>query len=194
MLRIGLTGGIGSGKSTVASLFKELGTAVIDADDISHQLSNEPQIIASIRSLFGDSVVQPDGGLDRKQLAGIVFSDSHARQQLEALLHPLVRQRMMQAIESIDAPYVILVAPLLLETDFHHLVDRILVVNLPVEEQVRRVKLRDDRPESQIRAIIDQQISRDQRLRMADDIIDNSLPETHLKAVVESLHHRYLRL
>ena len=194
MLRVGLTGGIGSGKSTVASLFGELGAAVIDADDIAHQLSQEPNVIESIRSLFGDTVVGSDGALDRKQLAEIIFSDSHARKQLEALLHPLVRQRMLQAVENIDAPYVILVVPLLLETDFHQLVDRILVVDLPVEEQVRRVKLRDNRPESQIWAIISQQISRNQRLSKADDIIDNSQPETDLKAAVESLHHHYLSL
>ena len=194
MLKVGLTGGIGSGKSTVARLFAEQGASVIDADDIAHQLSQEPHIIESIRSLFGDSIVRADGALDRKQLAETVFSDNHARRQLEALLHPLVRQRMMQAVEKIDAPYVILVVPLLLETDFHQLVDRILVVDLPVEEQMRRVKLRDSRPESQIRAIIEQQISRDERLRQADDIIDNSLPETDLKPVVASLHRRYLSL
>ncbi len=194
MLRVGLTGGIGSGKSTVARLFAEQGASVIDADDIAHQLSQELHIIESIRSLFGDSIVRADGALDRKQLAETVFSDNHARRQLEALLHPLVRQRMLQAVEKIDAPYVILVAPLLLETDFHQLVDRILVVDLPLEEQVRRVKLRDNRPESQIRAIISQQISRDKRLRKADDIIDNSQSETDLKAAVESLHRRYLNL
>lgn len=194
MLKVGLTGGIGSGKSTVARLFAEQGASVVDADDIAHQLSQEPHIIESIRSLFGDSIVRADGALDRKQLAETVFSDNHARRQLEALLHPLVRQRMMQAVEKIDASYVILVVPLLLETDFHRLVDRILVVDLPVEEQMRRVKLRDSRPESQIRAIIEQQVSRDERLRQADDIIDNSLPETDLKPVVASLHRRYLSL
>ncbi len=191
MLKVGLTGGVGSGKSTVARLFAEQGASVVDADDISHQLSKEPHIIESIRSLFGDSVVRADGELDRKRLAEMVFSDKHARRQLEALLHPLVRRRMMQTVDNIDAPYVILVVPLLLETDFHQLVDRILVVDLPVEEQVRRVKQRDGRPESQIRAIIEQQISREQRLRQADDIIDNSLPEANLKAAVESLHQRY---
>ncbi len=194
MLKVGLTGGIGSGKSTVARLFAEQGASVVDADDIAHQLSQEPHIIESIRSLFGDSIVRADGALDRKQLAETVFSDNHARRQLEALLHPLVRQRMMQAVEKIDASYVILVVPLLLETDFHRLVDRILVVDLPVEEQMRRVKLRDSRPESQIRAIIEQQVSRDERLRQADDIIDNSPPETDLKPVVASLHRRYLSL
>ena len=194
MLKVGLTGGIGSGKSTVARLFAEQGATIIDADDIAHQLSNEPRIIEDIRSLFGDSVIRTDGMLDRKQLARIVFSDNKARRQLEVLLHPKVRQRMMQAVENIDAPYVILVAPLLLETDFHQLVDRILVVDLPVEEQVRRVKLRDNRPENQISAIINQQISRDQRLRQADDIIDNSLSETDLKSAVEALHRRYLTL
>jgi len=194
MLKIGLTGGIGSGKTTVANVFRQLGTPVIDADVISHQLSGEAAVTTRIRSLFGDDVMHADGTLDRKRLAATVFADRHARQQLEALLHPLVRQAMLQALDTIDSPYVILAVPLLLETDFHQLVDRILVVDVPEAVQLERVRLRDGRSEAQIRSIMQQQIPRRQRLQRADDIIDNTVDEAQLQTAVAALHQQYRQL
>ena len=194
MLKIGLTGGIGSGKTTVASMFRQLGAPVVDADVISHRLSGEATVTARIRSLFGDSVLHADGTLNRKRLASTVFADPQARQQLESLLHPLVRQAMVQAVESIDYPYVILAVPLLLETDFHRLVDRILVVDVPEAVQLERVRQRDGRSEAQIRSIMQQQIPRRQRLQRADDIIDNTADETQLQTAVAALHQQYRQL
>lgn len=191
MLKVGLTGGIGSGKSTVAEKFEELGVHVIDTDAISHQLTETPEVLQRLRQAFGDSIIA-NHRLDRGQLARLVFSSETEKSRLEAILHPLIRQEVFRQLgHYADEAYVIIAVPLLLETDFHELVDRILVVDIPPELQLQRVSQRDNRSEDQIRRIIATQTDRDSRLRRADDIIDNSNDQSALEPKIAELHRQY---
>ena len=193
MLKVGLTGGIGSGKSTVADTFAELGVPVIDTDVISHDLSRRQGVLDELQSTFGDEVIDKDGLLDRKALASIVFSDVSQRERLEAIMHPKIRKEVTDAFDRHqEEPYIIVVVPLLLETGFGGLIDRVLVVDIPEAEQLRRVSQRDSRSEEEILAIIDRQIKREERLAKADDIIDNSGDPALLPARVAQLHNLYL--
>jgi dephospho-CoA kinase len=194
MLRIGLTGGIGSGKSTVARLFAAHGVPVIDADRIAHDLTRpgepaEREIIAA----FG-SEVAPDGRIDRQALAARVFSNASERRRLEAILHPRIRSAMEQAVQRLGAQYCLCVIPLLIETNQRDLVDRILVVDADENTRIERVRLRDGRDEREIRAIMASQVSRAQRLAAADDVIINNGDLTELEDQVRALHRRYLEL
>ncbi len=193
-LKIGLTGGIGSGKSTVTDLFQSLSVPVIDADIIAHQLVEPGQEALRIISQTFDDILQPDGSLNRAKLRSVVFADPDKKKQLEAILHPLVFQRMDEQAGQLDAPYCILSIPLLLETRSNHRVDRILVIDCPIELQHQRVKQRDNLDNEQIEQIIASQISREQRLKQADDIIDNSKSVTELAEQVKNLHNLYLSL
>lgn len=195
MFSVALTGGIGSGKSTVADLFAALGAAVSDADAIAHALTapGEP-LVAEIGARFGPGLVGPGGVLDRVALRRLVFADSRLRRQLEALLHPRIRIRMIQDLATGTAPYTVLVIPLLFETGQTDLADRVLVVDLPEEQQRLRVARRSGLDPTEIDRILASQVSRAKRLAGADDIIDNSGSALALGPAVEALHRRYLAL
>jgi len=195
MLKIGLTGGIGSGKSTVAQFFKELGVTVIDADVIAHELVvPSTQAFKKIITHFGNKVLNKQGELDRKLLRKLIFHDIKQKKWLENLLHPLVYQEINNRLKKIKVPYCILVIPLLLETKHEKFVDRILVVDTPEEQQISRITKRDKSSEQAVKAIIDSQISREQRLANANDIIYNNKSLANLKKQVQKLHQKYLRL
>lgn len=195
MLTVALTGGIGSGKSTVADRFARLGVPIIDADVLARELTapGEPALEA-IRAAFGPGVIQPDGGLDRAALRRTVFADATARRRLEAILHPRIRARMLAWLGEIHAPYAVLVIPLLFETGQTDLADRILLVDLPEDEQIRRVRARSGLAETEIRRILASQTSRAVRLAGTDDQIDNSGDLAALETQVERLHRFYLGL
>jgi dephospho-CoA kinase len=195
MLKIGLTGGIGCGKTTVARLFAELGSPVIDADQIAHQLVAKGQpALEQIAQQFGADIVDPDGSLNRSRLREIVFSDPAQKQKLESILHPLVYQSIQAELERLSAPYCIIAIPLLFETNMAHFVDRVLVVDCPVEIQIARVRKRDQLTLDRIQSIIDSQVSRDFRKSHADDLIDNSESDYGLAEQVKKLHNLYLSL
>jgi dephospho-CoA kinase len=195
MLKIGLTGGIGCGKTTVARLFAELGSPVIDADQIAHELVAKGQpALKQIDQQFDAGILNPDGSLNRSRLREIVFSDPAQKQKLESILHPLVYQSIQAELERLNAPYCIIAIPLLFETNMTHFVDRVLVVDCPVETQIARVRKRDQLSLERIRSIIDSQVSRDVRKSHADDLIDNSESDYRLAEQVKKLHNLYLSL
>jgi len=195
MLKVGLTGGIGCGKSTVAEIFADLNIPVLDADQIAHSLVEKGQpALARIQQEFGASVLNPDGSLNRRHLREIVFSDLKQKQKLESILHPLIYKTLQAELEPLVAPYCIISIPLLFETDMTHLVDRILVIDCPVETQIERVKIRDNLTIERIQSIIDNQVSRAYRIAKADDLIDNSTTDYRLAEQVKKLHNLYLSL
>jgi len=195
MLRIGLTGGIGSGKSTVAELFADLGVPVIDTDRIAHELTAPgSELVRLIGEMFGSGTVATDGTLDRTGVRRIIFADAAKRHQLEALLHPRIRSRTLELMAQLRGPYCIVVVPLLLEAGWQSLVDRVLVVDTPPELQLHRTLQRDARPVEEVRAIIAAQIPREMRLDAADDIVINDADRDKLAAQVEALHQKYLQL
>lgn len=197
MLKIALTGGIGSGKSTAAQLFSNFGVPVIDADVIAHQLSQPEQpVFKLIAQHFGSEILNFDGSLNRNKLRAIIFSEPDKKQLLENLLHPLIYAEIASQITQFDTAYCILCIPLLIETlEISSLrLDRILVIDCPVALQIARVKTRSQLSDAQIQAIIAAQASRAERLAVADDIIDNSKSATHLAEQVKKLHNSYLLL
>ncbi|MDD4904976.1 MULTISPECIES: dephospho-CoA kinase [Methylobacter] len=195
MLKVGLTGGIGCGKSTVAEIFADLNIPVLDADQIAHSLVEKGQpALARIQQEFGASILNPDGSLNRRHLREIVFSDLKQKQKLESILHPLIYKTLQAELEPLVAPYCIISIPLLFETDMTHLVDRILVIDCPVETQIERVKIRDNLTIERIQSIIDNQVSRAYRIAKADDLIDNSTTDYRLAEQVKKLHNLYLSL
>jgi dephospho-CoA kinase len=193
---IGLTGGIGSGKSSAAHIFGELGAGVVDTDAISHALTGPGgTAIAALRDAFGAACIQPDGSLDRAAMRETVFGDAAARNRLEGILHPLIRVEAEQQIAATLAPYVLLVVPLLLETGrYLSLVQRVLVVDCDPEIQIRRTMGRSGLTRHAVAAIMAVQLERASRLAAADDIIDNSGDEAALRAQVERLHATYRTL
>ncbi|MCZ7561046.1 MAG: dephospho-CoA kinase [Burkholderiaceae bacterium] len=193
---IGLTGGIGSGKSTVADLFAARGAAVVDTDAIAHELTGpNGAAIAAIRAEFGDAVIGADGALDRDAMRERAFEDPAARRLLEAILHPMIRAESRRRLETAEGPYALLVVPLLVESgDRAGGVDRILVVDCPVEVQVARVMRRSGLTRDRVATILAAQASRAQRLAAADDVIDNGGSPDALDAQVEALHRRYVRI
>jgi dephospho-CoA kinase len=195
MLKIGLTGGIACGKSAVATGFAELGVPVIDADVLARELvaSGQPAL-AEIAHELGDEFITPDGGLDRARLRRHIFNDAGARKRLEAILHPRIAAEMQARAARLDAPYCLLVIPLLIEAGQQSLVDRILVVDCPEELQRHRLAARDGAAPEQISAILASQIQREQRLAAADDVITNDGTPAQLQARVAELHARYLGL
>ena len=192
---IGLTGGIGCGKSTVAALFQALGIPVIDSDIISHQLTQPGgKAIPPIRNVFGPDVVNPDGGLDRTAMRQKIFSDPVARQQLEAILHPLIHAEMFsQAQAAPPAPYLVMVVPLLFEAShYRELVQRALVVDCPEATQITRTMQRSSLKKQEVRAIMAQQLPRAERLALADDVIENTGTLDELRTKTLQLHQFYL--
>lgn len=194
MIRIGLTGGIGSGKSLVCALFERLGAPVIDADVIAREIvAPGNELTERVIHEFGESYRDiSTGGLDRKSLRRLVFGNSQARHRLENLLHPIIRSELSRRQIGLNAPYVILSIPLLIESGLQDQVDRILVVDTPEELQLRRVMERDGVTRDEALAILASQASRKSRLREADDVIDNSGSQGDLEAQVKRLHRRYL--
>jgi len=196
MLTIGLTGGIGSGKSEVARIFERLGVPVIDADVIAHQIV-EPgtEALAEIVTHFGKTILTSGYKLDRAKLAEIVFSDDGKRKQLENIIHPRVRERIRAYQDEYrNQPYIIVVIPLLLESGQLDLVDRVLVINAPEAVRMTRVQARDGRSEQQIRSIISSQVNDTTRSAAADDSLDNSGTLAELEQSVRELHQQYLSL
>lgn len=193
---VGLTGGIGSGKTAASDQFGKLGAAVVDTDEISHDLTRAGgAAIAAIREQFGAEFVADDGSLDRARMRSLAFSDPAARQKLEGVLHPLIRERMRAAVDAARAPYVIVVVPLLFETGTSlDLVRRVVVVDCDENEQVRRAAARSGMAAGEIRKIIATQIPRAERLQRADDVIDNSGSHEALRSQVANLHEKYLGL
>lgn len=193
MLVIGLTGGIGSGKSTVAKLFAEHNIPIIDADLIARELVEPEQpALQELVNQFGPDILQESGELDRRQLRELVFSDEHQRKRLEDILHPIIQRSMLERLDKVDGPYAIMVVPLLIDTGRWEMIDQILVVDIDEETQIKRVMQRDGVNRRQARAIIDTQISRDARLEAADQIIKNSGDITLLRDQVTVLHQAYL--
>jgi dephospho-CoA kinase len=194
MFRIGLTGGVASGKSTVAEIFAELGTAVVDTDAVAREVVAPGESgLEAVTAAFGPEILLPTGELDRRALRSIVFSDPQRRRLLESILHPLTRARTLQLIDTLEAPYVIVVVPLLLETGFAELVDRILVVDCPEVQQLERLRRRDDIGDVEAQAMLAAQTDRQARLARADDVIDNSGGFEATRSQVAALHERYLR-
>lgn len=196
MLTIGLTGGIGSGKSEVARIFNQLGAPVIDADVIAHQLV-EPgtEALSEVVGVFGESILTPEGALDRAKLAGIVFNSPEMKLQLETIIHPRVREQIRAYKDANkNEPYIIVVIPLLLESGQRDLVDRVLIVNATESVRIQRVLTRDGRGEEQIRSIIQNQADDEERQAAADDNIDNSGSLDDLQLSVHMLHQQYISL
>ena len=191
---VALTGGIGSGKSQVSSAFAGLGVEVIDTDLIARELTAPGgAAIPPLRQAFGDASLLPDGSLDRKQMRELIFREPEARIRLEGILHPLIRARVAQRLEESVAPYVLMVVPLLAESGnvYRELTDRVLVVDCDPAQQVERLMRRDGASESMAKAILAVQASREQRLALADDIIDNRGDLAALEAKVMELHRAY---
>ncbi|MBL1262843.1 dephospho-CoA kinase [Candidatus Methylomicrobium oryzae] len=195
MLKVGLTGGIGCGKTTVSNLFAERGVPILDADQAARELTEKGQpALDRIREAFGMQVFNPDGSLNRLQLKKLIFADAGKKQQLEAILHPMILAALAAKAERLDVPYCILSIPLLFESKLEPFVDRILVVDCPLELQIERVSRRDKLDLKVIRAIIDSQVSRDYRRKHADDLLDNSQADNPLAEQVKKLHNLYLSL
>lgn len=192
---VGVTGGIGSGKTAVSDRFAELGIAVVDAD-VASRVIVEPgrPALAKIAEHFGADILQTDGSLDRAKLRTAVFKDPAERKWLEALTHPLIREEIASGLHNATSPYVLLVSPLLVESGQNQLTQRVLVIDVPEELQLQRTVSRDNNSPDQVKAIMAAQATRQQRLDNADDVIvnDGSLEDLHQQ--VDTLHQKYLQL
>jgi dephospho-CoA kinase len=193
---IALTGGIGSGKSSVAAVLQELGASIIDTDAIAHRLTAAGQPGArAIGDEFGPDFLRADGALDRERMRSLAFSDPQSRKKLEAILHPLIRTEVNDALRDAAGPYVVIVVPLLIETGaYRDLAQRILVVDCSETAQMARVMRRNEFSADAVRAIMASQASRAERLGHADDIIRNETGLAELRAGVAALHRKYLAL
>lgn len=193
MLKIGLTGGIGSGKTSVSDIFSELGVPVIDTDLVARQLTaRDGAALPEIRSAWGESVMRPDGELDRDALRRRIFAAPEERRRLEAILHPLIRRQVVAELAALDAPYVVVVIPLLVETgNYRELLDRVLVVDCPESLQVERVRARSGLSAEDVSAIISAQADRSSRIAAADDVIANAANSRSLREQVLSLDAKY---
>ena len=193
---IGLTGGIGSGKTTVANLFGERGAALIDTDAIAHQLTTPGgAAIDAIRAAFGDEFIGADGAMDRARMRAHVFADAGARKRLEAVLHPLIRSETARAAQEARGDYLIFVVPLLVESQqWRTRTSRILVVDCSEEVQIARVMQRNGMTRAQVEAIMKAQATRAERLAAADDVIENNSDTAALLPQIERLHALYLAM
>ena len=197
MLRVGLTGGIGCGKTVVAEYFAARGVPVIDTDVIAHQLTATGGVaLPAIRASLGDTIILPDGGLDRSAVRRRIFSDAKERQKLEAILHPLILQAVQQQLQILPVvPYVLIVVPLLLETaSYRKMMDRVLLVDCLEAQQIERVMARNKLDVSEIQSIIAAQADRSTRLAGADDVLSNTGDRAFLQQQIAPLHHKYLEL
>lgn len=196
MYCIGLTGGIGSGKTSAAEEFAQLGAGVVDTDAIAHELTRPGgAAMPALREEFGAAYVAADGSLDRARMRALVFGDRDARRRLEAVLHPFIRRETMARAAAAQAPYVLLVVPLLLETGaYRDRVQRVLVVDCSEATQIARTTARSGLSENEVRAIMAAQLSRAERVARADDVIVNEGGRDALREQVRDLHRRYLEL
>ena len=194
--RVGLTGGIGCGKSSVAQVFAELGAGIIDTDVISRQLvAPDNPALTIIRDAFGDDFLQRDGHLNRAKMRSLIFSDSTAKSKLEAILHPLIKQRVIEEMRLCLAPYAIIVVPLLLESgQYRNLIQRTLVVDCNEHQQVARTMARSDLSAHEVASVMASQMDRKTRLSSADDVINNDGEAEKLRPQIIALHVRYLQL
>jgi dephospho-CoA kinase len=192
---VGLTGGIGCGKSKAADMFADLGATVVDTDAISHELTApRGRAMPAIETVFGADYVRDDGALNRAHMRALVFSDPDAKRKLEGILHPLIRAESHARIAAASAPYVILVVPLLLETGaYRELLNRVLVVDCDESQQIARVSARSGLAEDEVRRIMGAQLERAERLKRADDVLSNDGDIESLRKQVEALHERYVR-
>ena len=193
---VGLTGGIGSGKSSAARMFEELGAGVVDTDAIAHELTRPGgAALNAIRGAFGDEYIAADGGLLRPRMRQLVFSDAAARAKLEAILHPLIRDETRARVAAARAPYVVIVVPLLLETRaYRELTRRVAIVDCTEQVQLARTMDRSGLTEPEVRAIMATQLPRARRLAAADDVLHNDGDLVGLRQEVQALHGRYLSL
>ena len=196
MYVIGLTGGIGSGKSSAADAFERLGAAIVDTDAIAHELTApHGAAMPALRAEFGDAYVTPAGALDRARMRALVFGDPVAKARLEGILHPRIRATTLERATAAQAPYVMLVVPLLLEKNaYRELVQRVVVVDCSETTQVARVMARSGLTAAEVRAVMAAQLPRAERLARADDVIDNEGDLAGLENQVRTLHGRYLAL
>lgn len=195
MLSVGLTGGIGSGKTAVSDAFATLSVPILDTDLIARELVEPGQAaLDAIVSEFGEACLDEHGRLDRGYLRRRVFADSGQRQRLEAILHPRIRQTVRNRQAKLSTPYCIVVIPLLIETQMTEGIDRILVVDVPIATQISRVKARDHLDETQVQQILAAQAKREERLAMADDVLVNDGDLAQLSTAVAELHRQYLQL
>jgi dephospho-CoA kinase len=193
----GLTGGIGSGKSTVATLFSELGARIVDTDQIAYQLTQiSGAALPSILKEFGDGFIDSTGAMDRVKMRQLVFSDVTAKKRLESILHPLIRQQSkMAATSASDAPYTLVVVPLLFESDrYREWLHQVIVVDCTEEQQIARTMPRSKLSEAEVLSIMAQQISRNERLRLADYVIHNEDNILGLREQVKKLHSQLIKL
>jgi dephospho-CoA kinase len=195
-LIVGLTGGIGSGKSSAAKLFEALGADVVDTDVIAHELTQpEGAAIEAIRQAFGEKYITDDAALNRESMRNLVFSREDSRRRLEAILHPLIRVEVARRIADFNGPYGIIVIPLLFETgSYSEMIHRVLVIDCSEDIQLARTAARKGMDERTARAIITAQLPRRERIIKADDVIVNDLDMDHLRLEVEALHKKYLVL
>lgn len=191
---IGVTGGIGSGKSSAARLFADLGATVVDTDEIAHQLTApKGEAMHAIAGAFGPSVIATDGSLNRAAMRELVFADVTRRHQLEAILHPMIGTEARQRVLAATTPYVMLLVPLLLETGrYRDIVQRVLVIDCAESTQIERTMSRSQLSEESVRAIMAAQLTREKRLEQADDVLNNDGDLEHLRSQVVALHQRYL--
>ncbi len=195
MLKVGLTGGIGCGKTTVSNLFSKFGVPIVDADEISRSLVEVGQTaLQNIKDTFGSEMLLENGNLNRSALKTHIFQNPAAKQQLEAILHPLIFQEISNRVNQLSDAYCILSIPLLFETHAESLVDRILVIDCDKQTQINRVQQRDNLLDKQIETIISSQVSREFRLLNADDLLKNTKNKTVLAKEVKKLHNFYLSL
>lgn len=195
MLTIGLTGGIGCGKSTVTDLFKKNHVPIVDADEIAHAVvqPHQPALIL-LKQSFGEQIITSDGTLDRRRLRELVFNDPVEKKKLEDILHPIIYKTMRDQLKNFDFPYGILSIPLLLETSHQDNVDRVLVIDCPETTQIERVKTRDGLDDKMIGSIMKTQCSRSFRLQHADDVLNNNTTLKTLGKRVQKLHDFYMQM
>ena len=193
---IGLTGGIGCGKTSASKLFANLGIDIIDTDEIARELTqSEGSVIFAIRKVFGDTYVTADGALDRNKMRQLVFSDNASRQKLENILHPFILTEAARRAKFTSSPYAIMVIPLLFETnDYDRIIQRSLVIDCDEKSQITRTMKRSKLNEQEVRSIMATQISRQKRLKKTDDVIVNNNDLAYLQKQVNSYHQKYLDL
>lgn len=196
MLKIIVTGGIGSGKSAVTKLFRQYNVPVIDTDVIARELSEQTPVLQELVTQFGADILDPAGKLNRRTLREQIFNDANARHQLEAILHPRIHQQVLQELELLEAraAYGLIVIPLFVESQQDYPHDRVLVIDASEQTQLERIRQRDLQSDEQIRQILAAQASREQRLAVADDIIENNADLDILASQVQALHQHYLAL
>ncbi|GMQ45410.1 dephospho-CoA kinase [Vibrio sp. 10N] len=193
---VGLTGGIASGKTTVADLFHhQFGIELVDADVVAREVVEiGSEGLNALAQHFGREILQADGALDRAALRARIFANDEEKQWVNNLLHPMIRKQMQQRLDASTSPYTLLVVPLLIENGLQSMADRVLVVDVTAETQIYRTMTRDGVPEQQVRSILKAQVDRDSRLMHADDVIDNNTDNAQLLPQVTQLHQKYLAL